>query len=83
MIVMAVVGILGFLPLLGMSDQWGWSGWLFWAVMLYFVFERKKRRVSAPLLDDTPLGSGRLAIGWFCIGILVLGFSLAPFTIGM
>jgi membrane-associated protease RseP (regulator of RpoE activity) len=83
MILMAVVGVLGFLPLLGMSDKWGWSGWLFWAVMLYFIFERKKRRFSSPLLDDTPLGNGRLAIGWLCICILVLGFSLAPFTIGM
>lgn len=83
--VLAVVGVLGFLPLVGLPDTYGWSGWLFWAGMLYFVFERKKRRMmaSAPLRDETPPGTLRKVIGWICIVILAAGFSVAPFSIGM
>jgi len=82
--VLAVVGLLGFLPLAGLPDTYGWSGWLFWAVMLYFVFERKKRRLLAamPLRDETPPGNVRRIIGWICIAVLVAGFSFAPFAIG-
>ncbi len=82
---LALIGLLGFLPLVGLPDTYGWSGWLFWAGMLYFVFERKKRRMMAavPLRDDTPPGPVRTAIGWTCFVILALGFAVAPFTIVM
>lgn len=83
--VLATIGLLGFLPLAGLPDSYGWSGWLFWSAMLYFVFERRKRRMMTvvPLRDESPPGPIRTAIGWTCLVILVLGFSLAPFTIGM
>lgn len=80
MIVMAVFGALGFLPLLGMTDEWGWSGWLFWALVLFFMFERR-RRGTMLLPDETPLDQGRTLLGWVAVWMLVVGFSLAPFSI--
>jgi membrane-associated protease RseP (regulator of RpoE activity) len=83
--VLALVGLLGFLPLVGLPDTYGWSGWLFWAGMLYFVFERKKRRLlaAAPLRDEMPPENVRKVIGWTCIAVFLIGFSLAPFAIAM
>ncbi|MCC6396568.1 MAG: site-2 protease family protein [Bacteroidetes bacterium] len=80
--VLAVLGLLGFLPLIGMSDEWGWSGWLFWAVVLFLFFERRRRGVLA-LPDDTPLDQTRMTFGWFCLWMFVVGFAIAPFTIGI
>jgi membrane-associated protease RseP (regulator of RpoE activity) len=80
--VLAVLGLLGFLPLIGMSDEWGWTGWLFWAVVLFLFFERRRRGVLA-LPDDTPLDQTRMMLGWFCLWIFVVGFAIAPFTIGL
>ncbi len=80
--ILAVMGLLGFLPLLGMTDELGWSGWLFWALMLFFFFERRRRPVPMEM-DDIPLDRTRVAIGWFCLWILAVGFSVAPFTIGL
>ena len=80
--VLAVLGLLGFLPLIGLSDEWGWTGWLFWAVVLFLFFERRRRGVLA-LPDDTPLDQNRMMIGWFCLWMFVVGFAIAPFTIGL
>lgn len=79
--VLAVMGVLGFLPLLGYTDEWGWTGWLFWAAILYFFFERRRRVVPVDM-EDIPLDHARATVGWFCLWILLVGFSLAPFTLG-
>lgn len=80
---LAVLGILGFAPLWGMSDEWGWTGWLFWAIVLFFMFERRRRRVVLPLADDAPLDQTRMLVGWFCLWMFIMGFAIAPFTIGL
>ncbi len=82
---LALVGLLGFLPLAGLPDTYGWSGWLFMALILWFVFERKKKRLlaSVPMRDETPPGIGRRVVGWLCIAILASGFSFAAFTVRM
>ncbi len=67
--VLAGLGLLGFLPLIGMSDEWGWTGWLFWAVILFIFFERRTRGAMV-LPDDAPLDHTRMQVGWFCLWML-------------
>lgn len=49
-----------------------WSGWLFWAVLLRFVF-----KLHHPPLDDIePIGARRMVIGWIAMLIFIGSFSL-------
>jgi hypothetical protein len=79
-VALVVIGFLGFLPLLGIDLPLGWSGWLFFALILT-IFHRGGRLVRPPLADETPLDPTRRAIGWLCYGILLSSFSLAPISI--
>jgi membrane-associated protease RseP (regulator of RpoE activity) len=56
--------------------QYSWSAWFFWAMIALYVV----RLYHPPVPDETPLDSRRMAIGWFCIVIFILSFSLNPFT---
>jgi hypothetical protein len=55
----------------------GWMGWLFWAVVLYFVI----RLQHPPVYDETELDSGRKLWGYICFIVLGLSFSPTPFII--
>ncbi len=55
----------------------GWAGWLFWALVLFFVIRLK----HPPIPDYTPLSAGRMAMGYFSFLILVISFSPTPFII--
>lgn len=44
-----------------------WSGLLIWAFIVWFIAGRKG---LPPLNDITPLGAGRVALGWFALAIL-------------
>lgn len=48
-----------------------WSGWLFWAVISKFALKLH----HPPVEDNTPLGAGRMFIGFLTLGILVLSFA--------
>lgn len=50
-----------------------WSGWWFWAVMLFF-FARK----HPPLYDQTDIGIARTKLGVLALCIFLLCFSIAP-----
>jgi membrane-associated protease RseP (regulator of RpoE activity) len=50
-----------------------WSGWWFWAVMLFF-FARK----HPPLYDHSEIGPSRVRLGILALCVFVLCFSLAP-----
>ncbi len=79
LIMLVALGTAGFLPLLGISFDFGWAGWLFWALML--VLFMRAFKMNRPLVqDDTPLDANRLAVGWLCILIFVGSFSISPFT---
>jgi membrane-associated protease RseP (regulator of RpoE activity) len=80
LIVLVIMGTLGFLPLIGIPFDYGWTGWLFWALMLVF-FMRGVKLSRPPVQDDTPLDPRRLVLGWICIVIFIGSFSLSPFTI--
>ena len=77
------VGLLGLLPLLPKSFgllstiQIGWTGWLFWCAILFFVIKLD----HPPVLDESPLDTKRKIVGWITILIFVVSFSPNPFTI--
>lgn len=50
-----------------------WSGWWFWAVLLFF-FARK----HPPLYDETELGDRRTKLGVTALVVFLLCFSVAP-----
>lgn len=76
-------GLLGLLPLLPKSFgplstiQLGWTGWLFWCAILFFVIKLD----HPPVLDESPLDTKRKIIGWLTILIFVVSFSPNPLTI--
>jgi membrane-associated protease RseP (regulator of RpoE activity) len=58
--------------------QYSWSAWFLWAMIAFYIV----KLYHPPVSDETPLDSRRMAIGWFCIIIFILSFSLNPITIG-
>lgn len=60
------------LPALALSV--GWTGWLFWVAMILFVI----RVDHPPVLVREPLTPGRKALGYLCIVIFLLCFSIQP-----
>ena len=78
MIFLILFGVLGIiLTYLEMPLNIGWSGWLFWAVILFFVIKIK----HPPIYDDTALDGKRKIIGYLAIAIFILCFIPAPFII--
>jgi membrane-associated protease RseP (regulator of RpoE activity) len=58
--------------------QYSWSAWFFWAMIALYIV----KLYHPPVSDEAPLDSKRMAIGWFCIVIFILSFSMNPLTIG-
>jgi membrane-associated protease RseP (regulator of RpoE activity) len=82
LIVLVGLGTAGFLPFLGIPFEYGWTGWLFWALIL--VLFMRSTKFQRPILEDeTLLDPRRMLIGWLCVLIFVGSFSLTPFTIGL
>jgi membrane-associated protease RseP (regulator of RpoE activity) len=81
-ILLSLLGTAGFLPLLGVPFQWGWSGWLFWAILL-IAFTRGLRKGADHFQEDEELDSFRLAIAVACALILIGSFSLSPMNIDL
>lgn len=71
------IGLLGLLPLFNKSFTFGWTGWLFWALILFFIIKLD----HPPVLDETPLDQFRKRVGWLTFVILALSFIPTPFTI--
>jgi membrane-associated protease RseP (regulator of RpoE activity) len=57
--------------------QYSWTAWFLWAMIARYVV----KLYHPPVTDETPLDTRRIAIGWFCILIFILSFSINPFTI--
>lgn len=53
----------------------GWSGWLFWCVVIVFVI-----RISHPpvVVESVPLGPGRRALAWASVILFLLVFMPTP-----
>jgi len=80
MIILIVLGVLGTLEtFLELNIGIGWTGWLFWSFILYFVIKVK----HPPVTNFSPLDFKRMALGHFSFFILVVSFSPAPFIISI
>jgi len=82
LVVLVALGTIGFLPLLGIPFEYGWTGWLFWALILV-LFMRSTKFQRPVLEDESPLDQRRMIIGWLCVLIFVGSFSLTPITLGL
>jgi membrane-associated protease RseP (regulator of RpoE activity) len=80
LVLLVLLGSAGFLPLLNIPFEFGWTGWLFWALLL-IGFMRLSRMNRPHLDDDTPLDPVRMFIGWICVLVFIGSFSLTPIEI--
>ncbi len=64
-------------PLIGWQEPIGWTGWLMWAALLYFLIKIH----HPPVLNFYELDNKRKIIGYFTLLILVVTFSPAPIII--
>ncbi len=80
LILLALLGIAGFLPLFGIPVKWGWTGWLFWAVLL-LAFTRGLRKRSAYGEYEGLLTPGRNVLAVASLLVLLSSFSLTPIDI--
>lgn len=77
-VALIVLGILGFVSeYYSWNLQIGWTGWLFWALILKFFVKLYHPEV----LDTTELDPRRKLIGYFAIFIFIVSFIPAPFYI--
>ena len=58
--------------------QYSWSAWFFWAMIALYVV----KLYHPPVDDESPLNHRRMIVGWMCVVIFFLSFSLNPFTLG-
>ncbi len=76
--ILILLGILGiiqsFIPL---GINIGWSGWLFWAIILFFIIKMKHPEVYT----FNELDLKRKIIGYFSFLIFILSFTPNPFMI--
>jgi len=76
-VLLLIFGLMGFLPLVEIDFSYGWSGWFLWAIMLFFVVKLE----HPPVEYFVPLDTKRKLLGWICIIIFFLTFSLTPFSL--
>jgi len=73
--IMFVFGVIGFADsFLELNYGIGWSGWLFWSLILYFIIKLK----HPPVLDATQLDPRRMLVGYFSFFIFLVSFSPMP-----
>jgi membrane-associated protease RseP (regulator of RpoE activity) len=74
-----LTGAAGFLPMIGIETTFGWSGWIFWTLILLFIV----KLYHPPVDDETELDSNRRLIGWLTFAILIVSFTPSPFNISL
>lgn len=78
LIVLLIIGSFGLLDLLfGLNFGFGWTGWLFWCLILYLIIKVK----HPPVRYFAPLNKTRLILGYFSLFILFVSFAPTPFSI--
>ncbi len=80
MIFLMILGVGGIISnLIGFNFEFGWSGWLFWALILFFIIKIK----HPPVAHFEKLEAKRMFIGYLTIAIFILSFSPTPFIISL
>ncbi len=80
MIVLIILGVAGTLDtFVDLGFNFGWTGWLFWALILNFVIKVK----HPPVMYFEPLDTRRMILGYISLAILVISFSPNPFIISL
>lgn len=78
MLVLLLLGFMGlFDSMLELQLNIGWTGWLFWAGILYFIIKIK----HPPVYHFEKLNSTRIIIGYISLLILILSFIPTPFIL--
>lgn len=73
--IMFVFGVLGFTDsFLEINYGIGWSGWLFWALILYFIIKLK----HPPVPDAAELDPRRKLLGYIAFFMFIISFSPMP-----
>jgi membrane-associated protease RseP (regulator of RpoE activity) len=80
LIALTILGLSSFLPMVGIQWNYGWPGWLFWALVLALMI-RFGRLHHPNTEDDSPIDDTRHAIGWCCWLIFLVSFSPNPISI--
>lgn len=76
MIILLFLGVTGIVgSFIDLNFEFGWSGWLLWAFILYIVIKIK----HPPVPTFEKLDSGRMIIGLIAIVIFLISFSPTPF----
>ena len=80
------MGMLVILGLLGIGDivlNWntgiGWTGWLFWGLILFFIIKVK----HPPVQTFEKLDTKRMILGYISFVIFIVAFSPSPITIAL
>lgn len=83
-IALVFMGILIILGMVGIGDSFlnwnsgiGWSGWLFWAMILFLIIKIK----HPPVQSFESLDKTRMFIGYISLFIFVISFSPSPISI--
>ena len=77
LVFLGISGLLG--SFIDYDLGFGWSGWLLWAFILYFVI--KVKHPPVPYFEK--LSSDRMIIGYFAILIFIISFSPSPFILSV
>lgn len=78
LILLLITGVTGVLDsFLELGLNFGWSGWLLWSFVLFFVIKVK----HPPVIYFEKLGLVRMVFGVLAIIIFILSFSPTPFII--
>jgi len=80
MLLLGALGLIGLLnAFINLNITFGWSGWLFWAFILYFFI--KVKHPPVPYFEK--LDIRRRIIGYLAMLIFILSFSPTPFIISL
>ena len=80
MLILFALGALGFAEtFLETHLGIGWTGWLFWGFVLYFLIKVK----HPPVQTFEKLDSKRMILGYISLAVLVLSFSPTPFIVSL
>ncbi|MBI1937248.1 MAG: site-2 protease family protein [Ignavibacteriales bacterium] len=80
MLFLGAIGLSGFVEsFLEIELGFGWTGWLLWAFVLFFVVKVK----HPPVPNFEKLSTGRMILGYIAIIIFILSFSPTPFVLSL